>query len=183
MSAAKERQGMIRIATIDDCRAIADVHVASWRSSYVGQVPNEYLARLSVATSEAQWREVFFNKGHRILVAEAESEGFHGFVSFGPSRDADSAQNTGEIYALYLRQESQRRGIGSVLWNSASNLLVKGEYSALSVWVLVSNLKARAFYEQKGCQLDGAEKSLMLGNQQVVEVRYHLPLWQGVCTQ
>src|SRR5207247_7924466 len=45
----------IRAAVVDDARAIAEVHVGSWRSTYRGQLPDDLLDRLSVDEREAQW--------------------------------------------------------------------------------------------------------------------------------
>ena len=39
---------VIREATPDDARAIAEVHVASWRWAYRGDLPAEFLDGLSV---------------------------------------------------------------------------------------------------------------------------------------
>lgn len=49
---------MIRLAQIIDARAIAEVHVASWKATCVGQFPDEYLAGLSVPTRESAWRGI-----------------------------------------------------------------------------------------------------------------------------
>ena len=38
----------VRDATVDDARAIAEVHVASWRWAYRGQLPDDLLDGLSV---------------------------------------------------------------------------------------------------------------------------------------
>ena len=37
----------IRVANVPDAAAIAKVHVDSWRTTYTGIVPDEYLAQLS----------------------------------------------------------------------------------------------------------------------------------------
>ena len=44
---------MIRLATLADARAIAELHVASWRAAYVGILPPAYLEGLSVEEREA----------------------------------------------------------------------------------------------------------------------------------
>jgi len=43
---------MIRPATPEDARAIAEVHVASWRYAYRGLLPDDVLDRLSVEERE-----------------------------------------------------------------------------------------------------------------------------------
>ena len=93
------RCNMIRTAQIEDSRSLAEAHVASWKHTYVGQIPDEYLEGLSVPARETAWRESFANKSHEILLAE-EGGIAAGFVSFGLSRDEDSASNTGEVPSL-----------------------------------------------------------------------------------
>jgi hypothetical protein len=45
----------IQPATLDDCRAIAELHVESWRHAYQQILPAAYLASLSVAESRKQF--------------------------------------------------------------------------------------------------------------------------------
>lgn len=167
---------MIRNAQIEDSRAIAEVHVASWQHTYIGQVPDEYLAGLSVAVREAAWRESFEKEGHRILLAE-DGDLTAGFVSLGPSRDDDADPKTvGEVYAIYLRPENQGRGLGAELWQKAVDLLRASGCAELTVWVLDTNSPARRFYEGRGCFLDGESKKSSIGGKDVVELRYRCKL-------
>jgi hypothetical protein len=46
----------IRAASPTDARGIAAVHVASWRTTYRGIVPADYLAGLSADAREHSWR-------------------------------------------------------------------------------------------------------------------------------
>ena len=48
----------IRPAVIHDARAIAQVHVESWKSTYRGILPEALLDGLSVEKREASWREL-----------------------------------------------------------------------------------------------------------------------------
>src|SRR5262249_25571594 len=48
---------VIRRARASDAGTIAQVHVRSWRESYRGIVPDGYLAQMSVAAHERQWRQ------------------------------------------------------------------------------------------------------------------------------
>lgn len=80
----------IRDATLSDVRQIAIAHVESWRTTYVGQVPQPYLDQLSVSSRELAWSEALSNPKHRMLVAEQQGVIF-GFSSFGASRDEYAA--------------------------------------------------------------------------------------------
>lgn len=167
---------MIRNAQIEDSWAIAEAHVASWKHTYIGQVPDEYLAGLSVPAREAAWRESFAKEEHRILLAE-DGDLAAGFVSLGPSRDEDAdPKTTGEVYAIYLRPEYQGRGLGTELWRRAVDSLRASGCAELTVWVLDTNSSARRFYEGRACFLDGESKEVSIGGKDVVELRYRYKL-------
>ncbi len=172
----RERGTLIRAARIEDSWSIAETQVEAWRHTYVGQIPAEYLASLSVPVREAAWRELFGDANHCILVAE-ESGVTQGFVSLGPSRDEDAEpESTGEVYAIYLRPGHQGRGLGSGLWREAMKVFKERGLSAITVWVLDSNSTARKFYESRGCFLDGAIKGGSIRGKGLVEVRYRYDL-------
>ena len=48
----------IRAAVPEDAASMARVHVDSWRSTYAGIVPAEYLAGLSYPNRESLWKEL-----------------------------------------------------------------------------------------------------------------------------
>ena len=52
----------IRAATRDDARAIAEVHVASWRAGYRGLVDDDFLAALSVDARLATWETLLVDE-------------------------------------------------------------------------------------------------------------------------
>jgi ribosomal protein S18 acetylase RimI-like enzyme len=130
----------VRRATPEDARALAEVHVASWRAGYEGIVADEYLAAQSVDTREAMWVEILANPDNAVLVAGE----IDGFVAFEPE--------TREIRALYVSPDRFREGIGSRLIEAAHDEL--GPDTAL--WVFEGNDRAFAFYARYGYTRDGA---------------------------
>jgi hypothetical protein len=48
----------IRIATPDDAQALAEMHVASWRETYSGLLPDKMLSSLSVEARAALERSL-----------------------------------------------------------------------------------------------------------------------------
>ncbi|KQO67093.1 GNAT family N-acetyltransferase [Methylobacterium sp. Leaf89] len=91
-----------------------------------------------------------------VLVAE-EGGGLVGLASCGSQRDATlrTAGFDGEISALYLRQDHQRRGLGRRLMRWMGTTLMDRGLSTASVWVLRENVGARAFYERLGGEIVG----------------------------
>src|SRR3954464_5342127 len=103
-----------RRAGLDDAPAIADVHVASWRTTYPGIVKQAYIDALSVEERTRAWEARLRSEVSPvpdIIVAESRSLGIVGFASGGPIRHPESGFD-GELYAIYLRQEAQHHGVG-----------------------------------------------------------------------
>jgi hypothetical protein len=100
----------IRTAQVTDAAAIAAVHVDSWRTTYQGIVPGDFLARLSYEQRESLWRQILtdLNNPCVVYVAEEERATILGFASGGPERTGDPVY-TGELYAIYLLAPYQGR--------------------------------------------------------------------------
>ncbi|MGA9172637.1 MAG: GNAT family N-acetyltransferase, partial [Thermoactinomyces sp.] len=137
----------IRPATIDDIQGIANVHVKSWQTTYKGIVSEDYLAQLSTEDSASRWGK-FLQSGSSIFVAETPEKKIVGIISGGKNRSGFSEQ-TGEIYAIYLLQEVQRKRIGTRLVQRLAESLKKQGFTSLMVQVLKEN-PARRFYEKLG---------------------------------
>jgi ribosomal protein S18 acetylase RimI-like enzyme len=106
----------IRAANSYDAVAIARVHVESWRTTYAGIVPDDYLAGLDETLRVKLWQE-WLSSGAVVLVAERKG-GVVGFVHAGNIREAIETADA-EVYSLYLLKESQGRGIGRALLTAA----------------------------------------------------------------
>jgi hypothetical protein len=46
----------VREATIDDAAVIAEVHLASWKTTYPGIIAQEYIDGLRVEDGAARWQ-------------------------------------------------------------------------------------------------------------------------------
>ncbi len=168
---------MIRPATVADARAIAEVHVASWRGAYRGLLPDETLAALDIEVRAARWMRSIVEGRYRLLVVEGES-GVYGFASIGRSRDPDAGDEVGELLGLYLHPDSWGLGLGRALHDSALETLRGEGFVVATLWVLAGNEQARRFYEHAGWRRDGSEKTDRIGELRtpVDEVRYRLAL-------
>jgi GNAT superfamily N-acetyltransferase len=167
----KEHPVPIRTATVHDAAAIAKVHVESWRTTYQGIVPDDFLAHLSSAQREQFWRQVLTESGGRTIVYVAEdAQGtIVGFASGGPERSGDPVY-TGELYAIYLLAQHQGKGMGRHLVISLVHRLLQEGMRGLLLWVLAAN-PARKFYERLGGQLV-YEKIVTIGGVALLEVAY-----------
>ena len=157
---------MIRRARAGDAGAIAQVHVQSWRESYRGIVPDGYLAQMSVAGHERQWRQSLAAGGWA-FVAEWEQR-LVGFASGGLSRGRRDI--SGELYLLYVLRANQGHGIGRALFDACHYELARCGHRGLLVWVLADN-PARRFYERLGGERSG-ESAVTIAGARLRELAY-----------
>ncbi|WP_303801124.1 GNAT family N-acetyltransferase [Alicyclobacillus macrosporangiidus] len=161
----------IRRATVDDATAVARVHVDSWRTTYRGIVPDAFLDGMSYAESEARWRRGFEQSSEKyaMFVAQDETGRIVGFANGGPIRKADPDFD-GELYAIYLLEEHQRRGLGRRLIRQVAGHLVQQGMHGMLIWALADN-PACQFYAAMGGQAV-REGELEIGGKWLKEVGY-----------
>ncbi len=96
------------------------------------------------------------------------------FVSGGKERTGQLGCD-GEIYAIYLRQEAQRKGLGTLLVRQFVQELDARGFGSMAVWVLALN-PSRRFYERLGGNVIG-QQQIERGGQPFIEVAYG---WQSL---
>jgi ribosomal protein S18 acetylase RimI-like enzyme len=139
---------VVRPADVEDAAAIARVHIDTWRTAYRGLLPDDFLAALDGAGYEDRWRRTLAGGPGRVYVAE-DGRQVVGFASGGPERAGEEGFS-GELYAIYVLQESQGRGHGRRLVQAVARGLRESELPNMIVWVLGDNHQARHFYERLG---------------------------------
>lgn len=146
----------IRRATLDDIETIATIHVACWRATYRGILPDAHLDALDVNERIGRWRN--WIKADAFVAVDDE----HGIVGF-------SRVENGLITHVYVDPIRQRSGAGRLLLRA----VVEASGGNASLWVLEENHRARAFYEAQGFTHDGTRKTdpQFLGND-AAELRY-----------
>jgi ribosomal protein S18 acetylase RimI-like enzyme len=163
---------MIRSATIDDAPAIARVHVASWRSTYRTLLPRDFLDSLTELHYAERWRRFIGEGSSRVYVLEVEGV-MAGFASGGRERAGETGY-TGELYAIYLLDEVQRRGHGRELVRGVVAGLRDLGLDDMIIWVLRDNQPARLFYERLGGVYVRAQP-ITIGSATLEEVAYGWP--------
>ena len=164
----------IRPASVADAQRIAEIHVASWRVAYRGQMPDVVLDNLDAEKRATFWSDHMNRQPTGTFVAELEGK-IIGFCDLIPSRDQDSnPQVIGEIAAIYVHPDNWRSGAGRALCLHALEAARHQHFIAVTLWVLASNVAARIFYQTMGFHHDGAIKSESFANRQLQEVRYRI---------
>jgi ribosomal protein S18 acetylase RimI-like enzyme len=158
-----------RDATPEDAAGIGRVHVAAWRAAYGDAMPAAFLAGLDAGRAAERWR-TWLRGGCPVLVADGDGD-VAGFCRYGPSRDPEGG-TVGEIIAINIDPAFWRRGLGrALLVETVARLRL--DFAEVTLWVVRTNQRARAFYEALGWRADGAERvqSALTGSP-IDEVRY-----------
>src|SRR5437660_3949548 len=158
----------IRPARMEDAGAIAFVQVESWKSTYAGIVPDEYLASLSVKSRTVAWKELF-DAGTSLMFVAEDTTGVFGFVSGGKLRDPIEGYDA-ELYAIYLLQQKQLQGAGRLLLRKLVDGLRANHLRSLIVWVLARNPAVGFYLRLGGHQV--AEKQIEIGGVQLTELAF-----------
>lgn len=146
----------IRAATMADCAAVAKVHVRTWKESFAGIVPQPFLDKMSVGKRAEAFAAGFAAPFYSMYVAETPGRGIVGFADFGAPRENIDAYD-GELYAIYLLPEFQRKAIGERLFRRGIEFL-KGR-GRRSMYLLALEVSPyRAFYEKMGGRLVGKKQ-------------------------
>jgi GNAT superfamily N-acetyltransferase len=166
----------IRAATVADVRAIAQVHVDTWRATYPGIVPQEFLDSLDMDARAKQWEGWLVQDGVHTFVAE-HAGAVCGFISGGELRDGINLGQhyDSEIYTLYVLPASQGHGAGRELMRSLAARLVADGLTRPVVWALEENPWC-AFYERMG-GTRVAQKMIEIGGKQLSDIAYG---WQNM---
>lgn len=177
MPAAIEPAGYgVRPARATDAAAIAAVQVASWQAAYAHLLPAGWLAAMSVPDRQAAWGRVLADAESCVAVAVQRTE-VVGFVSSGPSRDADAAAGTHEVYALYVHPAHWAGGHGRRLWAQACAAARAAGAAQMTLWVIVGNARGVAFYERMGCRCEpSARQGFDIDGVPLQEDRFRLVL-------
>lgn len=170
------REVKIRLAALADAPRIAAAHVASWRESYAGLIPEAMLSSLSAKERTAMWTRVLGEPRTAastvVYVAEHGDE-IIGVSSCGAQRTGDLKEQgyDAEISAIYVLRAFQRRGLGSELLNAMAVNVTDRGFRGLGLWVLRDNPPARQFYERYGGEIVG-EREEIRENGTLLEVAY-----------
>ena len=167
---------MIREAQPADSKTLARIQVDTWKTTYCGLLPPGIIDRLSYRQSEKKWEQLFKGgdrsaQGYAFVAAQ--EQGPLGYVVGGPARDTGMDYG-GEIYAIYVLEPFQGRGLGSLLLKAAVRRMVEIGFNSMLIWVLKGNAGAAGFYER----FDGkrvAEKTIDLGGFECLLTAYGWP--------
>ncbi|UOQ43545.1 GNAT family N-acetyltransferase [Halobacillus salinarum] len=134
-------------AELEHAEGLAEVSVKVWWSTYKEIMPRTYLDKMTVEKRTKGWKEKIKANEMWIFVA-LEDEKVIGYISGGPNRN-QPLEFDGELYAIYILREYQRKGVGILLTRRLMECMEQAGYKNLIVWLLNNN-HAWRFYEALG---------------------------------
>ena len=168
----------IRDARPDDAQAIAEVHLASWKTTYPGIIPQAYIDGLRVEDGAARWRQWLSEASATAFVAEDDA-GIFGFVSGGAMVHPVEGYD-GELGAIYLLATHQRNGAGRALVQRLAQALRQRGFRSCVVWALAAN-SACGFYERLG-GTRVASQPIEIGGVALPEIAFGWPDIGDLCS-
>ena len=162
---------LLRAATPDDARAVANVHVHSWQVAYRGLMPDEYLDALRPENRAKRYTFGSSDPLQPATIVAVDDGAIRGFATTGPALDTDEYQG-GELYALYVDPPSWGLGVGRALIAAAREHLRSQGFTDACLWALVGNDRADRFYRADGWVSDGTRRVVDVGGLDVNAVRY-----------
>lgn len=163
----------IREAQENDFAGMAKVRVDTWKATYKGIVPDDFLESLSYRDVSKRWQKTFWEERDPrvgVFVAEGEQNEIVGIAICGPEQSHDLVYQS-EIYVLYVLPAYQNRGIGRRLVRACVQHLIQTlSAETLLIWVIAEN-PYRGFYESLGGKMV-REKTQVIGGKMILEVGY-----------
>lgn len=148
----------IRTARTGDAPGIAHVHTQSWRETYRGLMPGDFLERMTSSAAqerrETSWGQTIEISRERVYVADLNGE-IVAFASVGPARDHPGYDD--ELMTLYSLQTVQGHGIGRQLLHHAMQDSRTGGAKNMALWVLDRN-PTRQWYARQGATEAGEKQ-------------------------
>ncbi|WP_300559449.1 GNAT family N-acetyltransferase [Companilactobacillus sp.] len=126
-----------------DFDVVKDVYYQTWKTSYRGMIPQEYLDSLDKTIT---WHPEKLVGSTYIAVSQQNK--IIGVCTYGQSRD-ERFPNMGEVYSIYVLPEWQSGGVGQSLLARSLHKL-KAQYDQIYLAVLEKNEPAQKFYESFG---------------------------------
>lgn len=183
---------MSELRFVDACTnehfaAMSLIHALGWRDTYVGYVPDDYMAR---EITDDRWVKFFredYETGrcHGLLLysgdtpvaainyGPARTENYNAGTSEGSAFPNEAYQGWGEIISFYTHPDHRGKGYGGLLFEEALRRLKADGFANAFVFVLRENSGARRFYAAHGFQWDGTHADIPFPPDAIcVDLRY-----------
>ncbi len=137
---------VLREATFDDLRPLAELHVRTFNETHVGPLGSGP----TVATREWQWGDKLAESDatHFVLLLETAPRHPVGFICCHPTKD--NPRWAARLNKIYLLRDYQRRGLGTRMVAAAVERLLNHGLTSMALFTEADNEPACRFYDQLG---------------------------------
>jgi len=144
----------VRSPRVEDADEVGQVHIQVWREAYAEKMPADFLEGLDPVKSADRWRLRFeMDEPDGIVVVATGRDGeIVGIASAGPTRDAD-APTAWELYSINVLAAHHGSGVAD------QRIAAAIAQRPATLWVLLDNPRADAFYRRHGFSAEGATKT------------------------
>ena len=159
-------------ASAQDLEPIALLHARSWRNTYRGIVPDEFLDQVADSDRRKFWAARFAGTAadRRLLLQALSAGSLLGFVSV--ILDAEPKWGA-RLDSLHVSPDAKGSGIGRTLFEAAREWIARASPgTAMHLWCVERNHIARRFYERQGGAIVETANRPFAGQASVLEVRY-----------
>lgn len=163
---------MIRDGIKEDCEKIAVLKIDNWRKTYSKIFPEDFLNNLNLDKEKEKYLNNLKNKN--VIIYEKEKEPI-AYCYYGENTKYKDYQ--GEVFALYVKNNCQERGIGTKLLQYAIKDLAN-KSKKIFLWCAKENTRAISFYQKNGFKIIGEEIE-NIGGKNVEKVALGISLQDG----
>lgn len=151
----------IRKATPEDALGISIVNVYTWKTTYSGLIPEEFIdSRIEKVTEIAERNKREIEDKDNFIVATVDGV-IVGFACYGESREEEFI-NASEIYAIYVLSGFQGKNIGKKIFKSCIEELKRNGFDSVLINCLKGN-NALEFYKNMGAKIIGEREDKIKG--------------------
>ncbi len=132
----------VRLATPNDAKAVTDIRVSTYQTSYRGYLPDDFLDSLTRDKDVIQMTEEYLKDGKMYLAIDDNKPIAYAHIT-------DKENNLFAIDALYCHPKYQKKGAGKLLVETLCQIKKKQGYTHC----IISTLKdgpSVTFYEKLG---------------------------------
>ena len=168
----------VRLARVEDTRAIVHVLMVTRKSEYAGTVERRALEQMDLGQECIAWSVAIMRIAERPIWVMTDPDGrVVGFCRVKPVRaDGVDSDIDAELTAIYLLPETCGRGLGSRFMGLALAWVVDQGFLNVCLWVLPTNVRAIALYRRYGFHFDGGTETRMMSGVVLDVVWYSRPL-------
>jgi ribosomal protein S18 acetylase RimI-like enzyme len=161
---------IIRSAQQSDIDDLITVNISVWRSTYQGIFAEDVLNAMTPESLLDKWKGTLVKSSDRICYVAVSQYDVIGYVVCGKNRNENLTFDW-ELYAIYILETYQRKGIGKKLFLQAVNIMKERGARSFRLFVLKENIATRKFYEffKPDFQM---ERSISLGGMNYAEIGY-----------